>query len=386
MFKKVCVIGEGVTSLIITKMLLELDLQVDLISQSYEIKKRYHNRALAISHSNMEYLDRLNIFKKKTYTKWNVNGINLFNCKEKSTGSKIFDFYDKIKPLFIMVKNYDLDNILKEELKNNKLLQIYSNKKAGNIIKKIVTNKKKYNKSKYSIIFNCDSHNILNKKFFSKKIKKSYFATSFTSFIGHQKTYNKVASQFFMPQGPLAFLPLSEKETSAVWSINNKYLFANKRDNYEFFKNKIKKITLNGLKEISFSEINEHNLNFLISREYYYENILNFGEGLHQIHPLAGQGLNMTIRDIKTLHTILKKNIELGLDLSSAILADFSKTSKSYNFLFAKGIDLTERYFSNNNKILSRFSDKLIKNANKNYFIKNFLIKVADKGIDKFNY
>ena len=69
----------------------------------------------------------------------------------------------------------------------------------------------------------------------------------------------------------------------------------------------------------------------------------------------------MTIRDIKTLHTIIKRNIELGLDLSPAILDDFSKTSKSYNFLFAKGIDLTEWCFSNDNKIFSKFSDELIK-------------------------
>ena len=120
--------------------------------------------------------------------------------------------------------------------------------------------------------------------------------------------------------------------------MSKKILDLDKKDNYEFFKDKVKKITINSLKEINFSEISEHNLNFLISREYYYKNILNFGEGLHQIHPLAGQGLNMTIRDIKTLHTIIKRNIEVGLDLSPAILDDFSKTSKSYNFLFVSSV------------------------------------------------
>ena len=139
-----------------------------------------------------------------------------------------------------MIKNYDLDHILKDELKNNQLLKIYSKKSAANILKKIVKNKKKYISSEYSLIFNCDSNSILSKKFFSKKIKKNYFVTSFTSFINHQKTHNKVASQFFTPQGPLALLPLSEKETSIVWSIKNKYLFADKKDNYEFFKDKVK--------------------------------------------------------------------------------------------------------------------------------------------------
>ena len=95
MFKKVCVIGEGVTSLIITKMLLELDLQVDLISQSYEIKKRYHNRALAISHSNMEYLDRLNIFKKKPTPNGMLTELICLTVKKKAREAKFLIFMIK---------------------------------------------------------------------------------------------------------------------------------------------------------------------------------------------------------------------------------------------------------------------------------------------------
>ena len=135
-----------------------------------------------------------------------------------------------------------------------------------------------------------------------------------------------------------------------------------------------------------YIRINEYDLNFLISREYYHKNILNFGEGLHQIHPLAGQGLNMVIRDIKTLSGILKKNIELGLDLTPVLLKDFSEASKSYNFLFAKSIDLAEKYFSIKNELFSKLSDKLIKSVNKNFFLKDFLVNVADKGIDRLNY
>ena len=58
-----------------------------------------------------------------------------------------------------------------------------------------------------------------------------------------------------------------------------------------------------------------YNLKFSILRKYYYKNILSFGDLLHKIHPLAGQGFNMTIRDIKILSSIIDEKLKLGLEL-----------------------------------------------------------------------
>ena len=107
---------------------------------------------------------------------------------------------------------------------------------------------------------------------------------------------------------------------------------------------------------------------------------------MHQIHPLAGQGFNMTIRDIRMLNRIIRKNINLGLDLNSSILEEFSKSSQSYNFLFAQGVNLTEKYISMNNDLLNKLSDQIIKKIDKNIFFKNFLTKVADLGINTFGH
>ena len=47
-------------------------------------------------------------------------------------------------------------------------------------------------------------------------------------------------------------------------------------------------------------------------RNYIHKNILAFGELIHRIHPLAGQGFNMTIRDIKSLSNIIDQKLYLG--------------------------------------------------------------------------
>ena len=75
------------------------------------------------------------------------------------------------------------------------------------------------------------------------------------------------------------------------------------------FKYKIK-----SLEKISSFELESLNL-----RSYYHKNILAFGDMLHKIHPLAGQGFNMTIRDIQTLLEIIKKKLDLGLPLDVSV-------------------------------------------------------------------
>jgi len=382
MYKKICVIGEGITSLIITRMLLALDLKVDLISECYYQNKN-NNKTLAISRSNMKYLNSLKALDSSKQSIWNIEEINLFSAKKNCKINKIFHFNNKEKkPLFIMITNNDLCSSLKEKLNKDSSLKIYSKSASQKILGKITSIKNKSVMTDYSLIINCNNQNNIHNKYFFKKIRKNYFTTAITSILKHQKKTNNIASQFLTEQGPMAFLPLSDSKTSVVWSIKNRYLFDDEKKNYEFFKKQIKTITGKNLKIISFSKINQFSLNFIVPREYYYENILNFGEALHQIHPLGGQGLNMIIRDIQILNEIFNKNIDLGIDLNSALLAEFSKKTKSYNFLFAKGMDLTEKYMSINNVLFNKLSDKLIKKVNKNIFFKNFLINIADLGIN----
>ena len=90
----------------------------------------------------------------------------------------------------------------------------------------------------------------------------------------------------------------------------------------------------------------------------------------------------MTIRDVKILKSIIEKRINLGLEINETILIDFANKIKSYNFLFAKSIDLTEKYFSINNNFFNLYSEKLFSKINKNLFVKNIIMNFADKGFN----
>ena len=175
----------------------------------------------------------------------------------------------------------------------------------------------------------------------------------------------------------MAFLPISKNKTSIVFSINNKN--HNFKNNDEL-KNLIKfyniKYTIK-----SFEKIEKFQLKFSTLRKYYFKNIISLGDNLHQVHPLAGQGLNMIIRDIKLLSEIIDSKLNLGLQLDESILDEFEKRIKHVNFSFSKGIDFIHEFFKTDNKFNNQISKILVKPIIYNKSLKNLIIEIANKGL-----
>ena len=84
-------------------------------------------------------------------------------------------------------------------------------------------------KKKFNLIINCEKNNFISRKYFSKKFKKNYNSIAYTALLYHKKIKNIEAKQYFTDSGPLAFLPLSKKTTSVVFSAyNNKKILIDK--------------------------------------------------------------------------------------------------------------------------------------------------------------
>ena len=133
----------------------------------------------------------------------------------------------------------------------------------------------------------------------------------------------------------------------------------------------------------TITKINNYNCFELRSsdlRKYYKDNILAFGDLLHKIHPLAGQGFNMSLRDIRLLSDLIDKKIDLGLDLDSSLCVEFQKKSQDKNYLFLTGIDYIYELFNFESTINSKMLIKTIKVIGKNKTINSFFKKFADKG------
>ena len=132
---------------------------------------------------------------------------------------------------------------------------------------------------------------------------------------------------------------------------------------------------------INFSKLEKFNLFFSLSRNYFYRNILAFGDVIHRVHPLAGQGFNITLRDIKVLSELIQKRIDLGLPLDSSIFEEFENRTKHLNYIFTSSIDLIYEFFKFDNKINNNISKGLFKFMSNNKSLNKFFTRQANKGL-----
>ncbi len=355
---RVCILGDGLSSLSLAKALVNLKINVDLVGEkkNSNINK---TRTIGISKSNVDFYNTNIIDIKKII--WKVKKIEIFT--DNFHNEKIVNFENDKTYLFSIVKNYHLISILKKSLKKNKYLR------------KIHMPSHYYFYKDYDLVINTYNNNFITKKFFNKKITKKYNSRAHTTIFKHKKILNNIATQIFTKKGPLAFLPISNYETSIVYSIHN--LSNKKTENikdlikYYNKKYKIRKI----------QKIEKFDLKSITLRSYYYENILAFGDLLHKIHPLAGQGFNMTIRDIMILMEIIKNKISLGLPFDKSVNVEFEKKLKHKNLIFSNGIDLIYEIFNFERKTKNSILSKSIKIFGKNSYINKMFTKIADKGI-----
>ncbi len=355
---RVCIVGSGLTALTLAKALVNEKIRVDLRIPSV-VNKISKYRTLGISKSNFEYFNKRIINIEKII--WKLKKIEIFS--ENLKNEKILNFENNNDQLFSIIKNFQLHDILSKSLLKNRFF------------KKIKFQKKLESLDKYDLIINTDYSNVISKKFFYKKITKSYNSFGYVTTIHHEKIQNDIASQIFTKNGPLAFLPISKYETSIVYSINNLKKNTNKSIEdliYKYnFKYKIKKI----------NKIERFELKSFILRSYYHKNILAFGDLLHRIHPLAGQGFNMTIRDIIYLIKIIRERDDLGLPIDSVICDKFEKKIRHKNYIFSNSIDLIYEFFNFERKINSKFLSKSVRFIGKNPSINKIFTKIADQGL-----
>jgi len=360
---RICLIGKNLTNIVLARILANKKLNVDII-YILENKKNFNSRTMSISKSNFDFL--LNYEKKIRAYFWPVKKIKIFS--EKEIYKELFEFSEDKKENFFLIKYNKIYDHFESSLKKfNNINLIKLNKK--------INEKYFFKNDKYNLIINSDAGSHITRKYFSKKIEKNYYSSAYTCIINHQKVINDIAIQVFTKYGPIAFLPLSNNKTSIVFSFLNKYETSNKE-----IINLINKFNIK-YKITKFEKLEKTNLKFSMLRNYCYKNILSFGDLIHRIHPLAGQGFNMTIRDMKTLSFLIDKRIELGLELDVSIIDDFQNKTKHLNYIFGSGINLIYYFFKFDNKFNNSLSASIFSIIGKNKFLNKYANYFADNGI-----
>ena len=358
---KICLIGQNLTNLILATVFAEKKLNVDIY-----INKKIHNiktiRTIALSSENFVFLKSLT---KSSINHWKIKEIKIFT--EDSQIKDKIKFNNKNKEVFNLILYSKLNELFLKKVKKSKFVRLLNlDISSQQMLKKI-----KF----YDLVINSENKNFISKQFFTNKIKKDYRSRAYTFLINHLSKDNKLAIQVFTKFGPLAFLPLTNTKTSIVFSYKGEKISDHKI--LDIFKkyNSFYSIT-------KISKIEKFALSFEMLRNYTHKNILAFGDLIHRIHPLAGQGFNMTIRDIKIMSKIVNDKISLGLPIDASVAEDFQASTKHLNYLYGNAIDGIYEFFNLDNKINNSISKPIFKILNKNSVFKKYANILSDKGLN----
>tara|TARA_B110000211_G_scaffold226592_1_gene280341 strand:- start:597 stop:1742 length:1146 start_codon:yes stop_codon:yes gene_type:complete len=376
--QKICIIGDGLTGLTAALMLGKENVKVDLYCYNKKNIKNLHNRTTAISESNYQYIKKnLNIGGRGLF--WPCKKISLF-FEDNEHIINFLNFEEKNKNFMYLFKNKDLKKKLDKKISTTKNIKLV-NKNIQHINSEeafIMCGKKKVFYD--LIILSVGGHSKLYSQIDkNRSIKKNYEELAITAIIEHNAKITN-ASQFFLKEGPLAILPFQKKLFSIVWSVSNEFFYTNKKNIRKILNEKLRLLLrTKDLKNIK--DIQSFPINLNLKTKYFKKNVLILGDGLHAVHPMAGQGFNLVLRDIKKLKELMSRTLTLGLLIKeSFMLKDFYDSRKAENNLFGFGINLTNIFFKNN-RYFSLLKKEILNNINKFSFIKKISQSISDKGI-----
>ena len=383
--QKICIIGSGLTGSTIAYLLSKFKLQIDIVDDNY--KKKISTK-LALSKSSLDQLHNsgLKEIKKKSNP---IKNIYLYDSYSEINLEKDLKFSssNKEKVLAYIIDSTTLLSDLNKNLRNlnniNFIKKKISSISDNNIFKTITF--EDFSKKNYSLVILTSRNNLelLPKINLKTIIDKSYNEDAYVFSISHKKIINNSARQFFLKDGPLAFLPISSEKTFVIWSIKkdsfNKKYVSNKNYLLNFFNKNFKEL----FKRInSVSDISVFNLDYVFNELKQFKRTLLFGDIASKIHPIAGQGWNMTLRNAFSLVKVIKDFEDLGLEIGNNIFIEkYLDEVKLNNFAFTTLIDGIRKIFDIKIDGYASVRKNTLSIIDKNYFIKNNLAKVADKGL-----
>ncbi len=211
------------------------------------------------------------------------------------------------------------------------------------------------------LIIGADGRGSFMRNWLNIETKKwSYNQTALVSIVTHENAHDNIAVEHFHEDGPVAILPMSDDakgnhRSSVVWTQPAKTKSTKKSAfdyNEQTFKAALQTRFPKRYGTITpISERLAYPLNFLHASEYVAPRMALIADAAHGIHPIAGQGLNLGLRDIDALVSILsnakKDNKDIG-DLS--ILEKYQNARRPDNTAMAIGTDMLNKLFSNNFK------------------------------------
>lgn len=327
----IIIVGGNLSGLMISLVLGGLGYKVAVFDKKPESDMDHiielDNRSYSLTPKSVSYLSKIGIWQDVSEF---ANPIKQIRISDNN--SKLFLHFDNKlldnKILGYMLENRYIVRALFNKAKQNQNITLLYNTEFTRVQNEetYVTIQTNSGVIKAKLLIGADGKFSMVKQFTDiATISWDYHQKALVGILSHENNHDCIAHEIFRKQGPFATLPLVGGFRSAVvWT---------ERPNVADFISKQSKRDINYilqnlaphyLGKIEFeSEILTYPLKAFYTEHYYQKRILLLGDATHAMHPLAGQGFNMTIKDIEFLHELLKKE-HLSLDNYTTMQGIFS--------------------------------------------------------------
>ncbi len=179
-----------------------------------------------------------------------------------------------------------------------------------------------------------------------------YPQTGIVCTVAHEFAHEGVAHEHFLPAGPFAMLPMTDHEglhrSSIVWTERRDLAPAMLALDDEAFSSEIQRRFGDSLGRIRvLGRRWSYPLRLIHASSYVGKRLALIGDAAHAIHPIAGQGLNLGLRDVAAIAEVLTDAHRLGRDLGAAdVLAEYQRWRRFDSLMLIAVTDSLNRLFS----------------------------------------
>ena len=325
----VLIVGSGLTGVIAASALSLLDIKIIIVDQKNILPKHFSNkisqkdtRTTAVAEGSKIFLEEIGLWKKLSKYAEPIKQIEVIDRKQTNTINFINP--KRNNNLGYIIKNSFFVQAALKDLVKRKNIKIFNSQKLKEIdysFNKIICNFDTINISS-NLLVAADGKKstvrlIKNTGFYKKNYNEKALVVNFE----HSNNHNGCAYEFFLKNGPLAILPMQKEanfQSSLIWSNSSKFLESLTNVDEELFKGVLEERIfhkLGKIKKIKSKQI--FPLSAHLNHKFYEKQIVYIGDAAHSIHPIAGQGWNLGLRDVKKLYKMISEYTFLGLEINT---------------------------------------------------------------------